>query len=587
MVKRIVQFVTKEIAGIHQAAYIIGFFTLMSQVLALFRDRLLANSFGAGRMLDLYYASFRIPDLVFATLASLVSVAILIPFFTATSTKGSEAIKKLISELFSFFIILISVVSTVLLIFMPNVAHFLFPGFTPTELETVVKMSRVLLLQPIFLGISNLLSVITQMHKRFYIYALAPIFYNFSIIFGIAVLYPVFGIRGIVVGVVIGAILHFAIQIPFVASLKQLPRFTLNWDIKRILKILVTSIPRTLTLSASQLELIFITSYATLLTAGSISIFSLAINLQSVPYAIVGVSYVLAAFPVLSHFFVSGQKNEFLEHVQVATRHILFWSLPITALFIILRAQIVRVILGSGSFNWNDTRLTAASVALFVTSLAAQSMELLFIRSYYAAGRTVKPLFINVFSSILTITLPFVFLQIFAMSPVFAGTIEKLFRVTGIPGTEVLMLPLGYMCGTLVNALIFWIAFEIDFGKGIFTKKVARTLWQSFESATIAGFLAYVALNLSEPMIDQTKVLSVFFHGLVGGVVGIASWAGVLFLIRNEEVIEIWGSFKKKLPFSKVLVVAENGVGNNNGAGGVVNPLVSDSMLSESDTASH
>jgi hypothetical protein len=134
-----------------------------------------------------------------------------------------------------------------------------------------------------------------------------------------------------------------------------------------------------------------------------------------------------------------------------------------------------------------------------------------------------------------------------------------------------------------VNGLIFWIVFEIDFGKGAFTKNVARTLWQSFESATIAGFLAYLALNLSEPMIDQTKVLSVFFHGMIGGVVGIVSWAGVLFLIKNEEVIEVWGSFKKRLPFKKVVVATTK----NNEVGTDANLIVSDSMISESDTATH
>ena len=421
------------------------------------------------------------------------------------------------------------------------------------------------------------------MNRRFFIYALAPIFYNFAIIFGITILYPIFGMNGIVMGVVGGAVLHFAIQIPYVSSLKQLPRFTLKWDMKRLLNILATSIPRTLTLSASQFELIFITSYATLLTAGSISIFSLATNLQSVPFAIVGVSYTLAAFPLLSFCYVNGKKKEFVEHVQVATRHILFWSLPITALFIVLRAQIVRVVLGAGSFNWNDTRLTAAAVALFVVSLSAQGLELLFIRAYYAAGRTIKPLFINIFSSILTITLPYIFLQMFSTNPSFAATIEKLFRVVGIPGTEVLMLPLGYMLGTLVNGLVFWIVFEIDFGKGEFTKNVSRTLWQSFESATIAGFLAYLALNLSEPLIDQTKVLSVFFHGLIGGLVGIVSWAGVLFLLKNEEVIEVWGSFKKRLPFNKIVVATTK----NNEVGTDANLIVSDSMISESDTASH
>jgi len=584
MVKRLAQFVTKEIAGIHHAAYLIGFFTLMSQILALFRDRLLAYSFGAGKTLDLYYAAFRVPDFVFATLASLVSVAVLIPFFSATSSKGTEAVKKLMSELFSFFVSMMAVVSTVLFFLMPKISHYLFPGFDSKEILTVISISRVLLLQPIFLGISNLLSVITQMNKRFFIYAIAPIFYNLAIILGIVFLYPKFGLQGIVIGVVFGAILHFLIQAPYVGSLGQLPRFTFKWDFKRLLKILALSIPRTITLSASQLELIFITSFASVLTAGSISIFSLATNLQSVPFAIVGVSYTLAAFPLLSMCYVNGKKKEFVEHVQVATRHILFWSLPITALFIILRAQIVRVILGSGSFNWNDTRLTAASVALFVISLSAQSLELLFIRAYYAAGKTIKPLFINLFSSVLTITLPYLFLQLFAHNPAFSQIIERLFRVVGIPGTEVLMLPLGYMFGTIVNMIIFWMVFEKDFGEGSFTKNVGRTLWQSFESAVVAGYMAYITLNLSEPFIDQTKVFSVFLHGLLGGVVGVISWAGVLFLLRNEEVIEVWGSFRKRIPLfagSGVVTV------ENKKASDEASLIVTDTMLSESDVASH
>ncbi len=588
MVKKLVQFVSKEIAGIHQAAYVIGFFTLMSQILALFRDRILANSFGAGTTLDVYYASFRVPDFVFATLASLVSVAVLIPFFTSIKDKGHEAVKKLMSEIFSFFISMMAVVSIILLFLMPMIARWLFPGFGPSEIAQVIFMSRILLLQPIFLGISNLLSVVTQMNKRFFIYAIAPIFYNISIIFGVMVLYPVFGMTGIAVGVVIGAILHFSVQAPYVSSVKQLPKFTFKWDIKRLLKILALSIPRTITLSASQLELIFITSFATFLTAGSISIFSLATNLQSVPFAIVGVSYTLAAFPLLSMYYANGNKKEFVEHVQVATRHILFWSLPITALFIILRAQIVRVILGSGSFNWDDTRLTAASVALFIISLSAQSLELLFIRAYYAAGKTIKPLFINIFSSVLTITLPYIFLQVFATNPGFAYVIQKLFRVEGIPGAEVLMLPLGYMCGTIVNMLIFWFVFEKDFGEGKFTKNVARTLWQSFESAVIAGYMAYITLNLAEPFIDQTRVLSVFAHGLLGGLVGLASWAGVLFLLRNEEVIEVFGSFKKRLSFGKspLSEVVTSDL-SDKVAEAIPNPIVSDSMLSESDTATH
>jgi putative peptidoglycan lipid II flippase len=527
----------------------------LSQILALFRDRLLAFYFGAGHTLDLYYASFRLPDFIFATLASLVSVSVLIPFFTATAEKGKGEVQKLMCELFSFFISAMALISLVLCILMPKIVAYLFPGFDVGDLETIVTMSRILLLQPIFLGISNLLSVSTQMNKRFFIYSLSPILYNCAIIFGVLFLYPFFGIEGVALGVVIGAILHFAIQIPYVKSINQMPALTFKWNFKRLFEILRLSIPRTLTLSARQLELIFITSFASLLTAGSISVFSLASNLQAVPFAIIGVSYTLAAFPTLSRCFVNGEKEEFLEHVRVAARHILFWSLPIMAIFIVLRAQIVRVILGAGSFDWNDTRLVAASVALFVISLAAQGLELLFIRAYYAAGRTMKPLIINLISSVVTISLPYVFLQVYYHDPAFVSFIEGIFRVSGIPGTEVLMLPLGYMIGTVINAIIFWIVFERDFGS--FTKWVGKTLFQSFESAVIAGFVSYVVLNIFEPAFDSSKALGVFFHGFISGAVGIIVWFGVLMLLKNRELVEIIASFRKKISKKTVAVEQE------------------------------
>src|SRR3989338_7976545 len=80
MVKNILNFLNREITGLHQAAYLLGFFAICSQVLALFRDRMLASQFGAGDTLDLYYSAFRIPDILFATVASIVSISVLIPF---------------------------------------------------------------------------------------------------------------------------------------------------------------------------------------------------------------------------------------------------------------------------------------------------------------------------------------------------------------------------------------------------------------------------------------------------------------------------------------------------------------------------
>jgi len=118
-------------------------------------------------------------------------------------------------------------------------------------------------------------------------------------------------------------------------------------------------------------------------------------------------------------------REKFVENVVVATRHILFWSLPVVVLFIVLRAQIVRTILGTGEFGWAETRLTAAALALFAVSLVAQSIVLLFVRGYYAAGNTMKPLLVNILSAGGIVVSAYLFINIFEASQFFRDFIDN------------------------------------------------------------------------------------------------------------------------------------------------------------------
>lgn len=550
---RILRIFQKETAGVHQAAFLLGSLTLVSQILALFRDRMLSNYFGAGQTLDLYYTAFRIPDLIFGVIASLVSISVLIPFFSGVLENRKDEARKLLDSIFTVFMVVMVAVSLLVFALMPQIANWFFSGLGDAEtLEKLVVLSRLLLLQPICLGVSNMLGVITQIQKRFFLYSLSPILYNVAIIFGLVVLYPFWGIEGVIMGVVIGGLLHFLIQIPFVLKEGLMPRFTINIDWKTIKEVIKVSIPRTIALSANMLELIVITIYASALTIGSVSIFNLALNLQSVPFAIIGVSYALAAFPTLSAYFAKGEKEEFMNHMVTAARHIIFWSIPISALFIVLRAQIVRTILGSGLFNWEDTRLTAACLALFVFSLVAQGLELLFIRGYYAAGRTAKPLFINLVSSAATIGFPFLFMKIFEQSDHFRFFVESLFKVSDVPGSIVLMLPLGYTLGTLINGLAFWILFQKDFGS--FNRRVLPTMWQSIQAAVFGGFVAYAGLNIFAGVFDVETSMGIFLQGLCAGILGIFATVLIFKILGNSEIVEVWKALKQKIVPNKIIV---------------------------------
>src|SRR5581483_1714096 len=342
MVKRFLDMLHREITGLHQAAFLLAFFAVCSQVLALIRDRLLAAHFGASSTLDLYYSAFRIPDFLFATAASIVSMSVLVPFLLERMQKSDAAGKDFMDNIFSFFFLFMLVVGAVAFFLAPTLMRLLFPTFakSPSQFSSLIALTRILLLSPIFLGFSNLVTSVTQVHRRFFIISLSPVHYNMGIIFGIIFLYPIFGLLGLGFGVAIGALLHFGIQIPFIVSKGMMPSLRIP-KFSTISRVIYTSLPRTITVSSNELSELFLVSFASFLSAGSVSIFNFSFNLQSVPFNIIGVSYALAAFPTLAKFFNAGDHDSFVRQMITSSKHIIFWSIPVATMFIVLRAQIV------------------------------------------------------------------------------------------------------------------------------------------------------------------------------------------------------------------------------------------------------
>lgn len=547
MVKRFLAFFHADVQGLHEAAYLLGAFAFLSQALALLRDRLFASSFGAGALLDSYYAAFRIPDLILVGAASVVSASILIPFLVEKMEKEIDGGKRFVDAVFSAFFTGIIAVSLVAFFLTPFLVRAFFPAaFVSAEFfSTTVALTKIMLLQPIFLGISNLLGSIVQARRRFFVYAISPLLYNLGIIVGVVFLYPLFGVLGLAWGVVIGAVLHVAIQIPVVARAGLFPRFTFRWRFSELRQVVAASLPRTMALGVSNVVTLVLLSIASSIGAGSIAIFTLAWNVQSVPLSIVGISYSLAAFPTLVRLFSKNGNGEFLKAVSTSLKHIAFWSLPAASLFIVLRAQIVRVVLGAGAFSWTDTRLTAAALALFAISVAAQGIILLLIRAYYAAGETSRPLWVNVFSGALTIALGYGLAAWFSHSSAFRFFIEALLRVTDVKGTGALALPLAYSIGALVNLALLWRLFSKRHGS--LWREARRTIFESVGSSVIAGAVAYAGLNLFDNFFDLESVFGILMQGLLAGALGIIAWAAVLHTLKSRELADAWATVHHKI----------------------------------------
>lgn len=546
----------REVRGLHQAAYVLAAFTFGSQLLALVRDRMLASQFGADLELDIYYAAFRIPDLLYVLFASTLSVYVLIPF-VVHRIKGDDAseARQLLSQIFSVFLLGYIVLAALIIFFLPSIQPILFPGFNDFSDEYEL-IARVLMLQPLFLGISSLFGVVTQLGHRFVLYAISPLIYNVGIIIGIAFLYPMYGLTGLAYGVVLGAFGHMLVQLPLVRQSSLAFSFTTDIRWRELLNVFRVSVPRALTLAMHQVVLLVLIGIASMMTVGSVSVFQFAFNLQSVPLAVVGASYSIAAFPMLADLYAQKRMQRFRAHIMAALRHIIFWSVPIIGLIIVLRAQMVRVVLGSGEFDWSDTRLTAAVLALLVISLFAQACNLLLVRGFYAAGDTRTPFVVTLSGSIAAVLMSYGFYSLYLHFDSFALMMQTLMRVDDVIGSEVMMIALAYSIAiTFQTCMLFFAAvksFELEVQS--FVDDFVRAIF----AASVGASSAYLTLNFVVSGIQPDTFMGILIQGSLGGFAGIAGALLGYYAVRSPELTEVSRSFRARIFKTDVIAPQED-----------------------------
>ena len=549
MVRRLFSFLSRETSGLHSAALLLAGSALASQLLGLLRDRLLAHTFGASTELDVYFAAFRIPDLIFVAFTSLVSLSVVIPLLARALESSREEARRFLDSVFTVFLIAMLLVCAAAYLALPALVRIVFGGF-PTELahRELVPLSRLLLLSPLLLGISSLFAGITQTHRVFMLYALSPLLYNIGIICGVLFFYPVYGLGGLGAGVILGALCHASIQLPFLLRRGLLPRISVRLAFESVRRVCALSLPRSLALSAQQIAMLVLVSLATRLSEGSVAAFSLGFNLQSVPLAIIGVAYATAAFPTLVHLMARGEHMMFLDRVASALRHIIFWSLPVLVLFVVLRAHIVRLILGSGAFDWDATRLVAAVLAALGLSIVAQSANILLLRALYAIGETWKPLVIQFFSAFITIALAMTAVRSFEVHTALSTLVEQIFRIEGVRGSGVLALALAYSVGSLVGTAALWGFFERRVG-GLF-REVRGSFLENALASILLGGTALVILRLLAGAISLSTFWGVFLHAAAAVLGGAAVALSALIVLRNRELFELVRALRSRIRLS-------------------------------------
>lgn len=528
MLKQLIYKLKTTVAG---GAIIIAVFSVISRILGLVRDRLLAFYFGAGDVTDAYLAAFRLPDLIFNTLILGALGVAFIPVFLEywhqnQNYQGEQEAWKIANTVLNLIVIGMLVLTLLGIIFAPLIVPLLTPGFktNPAKLALTIKLTRIMFLSLIFFGASNLVGAILNSFKRFLAYSFAPVLYNLGIILGIVVFIKWFGYAGLGWGVVLGACLHLLIQLPAVARIGFKYSLVFAWAHQGVKKIWRLMLPRVIGLLAGQINLIIITIIASTLVTGSVSVFYLANNLQSFPVSIFGISLATAAFPVFSQAFVLKDQERFKLGFANTLRRILFLIFPTSIFILLLRAQIVRLILGTGAFDWEDTIMTAQTLGYFSLSLFAQALIPLFARAFYALHDTKTPVYITGFAVVLNI-----------FASLYLG------QLMGIEG-----LALAFSIASVVQLLMLFIILHNRL-KDLRDIEIINSATKIFICSVVAGLAMYGTLHLVAPLVDMHTFIGILIQASGAFITGCLAYLGLAFLVSCEEINIIKDFLKRRL----------------------------------------
>jgi len=548
-----------------RAAFVVGFFSLTASILGMFRDRMLAGYFGAGPELDVYYAAFRVPDFFFNTILVSITSSAFLPVLTrylhkpGQKTPAKEEQPKnlkfpkegrdFIESLTTLLMLGLFVVTLVLWAVTPYLTRWIAPGFSPEQQQATVTLTRIMLISPIFLSFSGIIGNILNLRNYFFFYSLTPFVYNLGSIFAILFFVPRYGVTGLAWGIVLGAILHFSIQ--FFPALAMGLKINWQWNpfhpgIKKVLKMML---PRSFHLGLLQGNLIITTLLASILPTGSLTVFTFANNIQSLPLGLFAASFAIAVFPTLSILAAKEDMGKFREEFSHVMCQILFFIIPLSVIIIILRAQVVRIILGTGRFNWEDTVLTLNVLGVLAISLFAQGLNLLFVRAFFALHDTVTPLKSAMVGVAVNVAVgAFAVTHWGMVSPLLAGNSHLAALDSPIMG-----LALAYTASQIAIFIFLFVGLH-GYLKGIETVDFKKSLGRIALATLVMGIITQLLKWGWGRFIPLSTFTAVAGQIILSGLIGVAIYLLISKILKSRELTEFYNECPKILRRKKIVV---------------------------------
>jgi putative peptidoglycan lipid II flippase len=597
---------------------VISMILLVTKIIGFLKLRMISGYFGASRELDLFWAASLVPDTIFNILiAGSINAAVIPIFAEVKHIKGERKLVKLFAMTAFFISLILLLITSIAFVYAQgsaellvngfqidmhwqikdwvilNINHFVEPmlkGLTAVDLTMLVKLSRILLLSPLLLSMSALISSFLQVHKQFFITTVAPFVYNLSFVLIIVVYAKITGntptAYTLAWTIVLASLMHLLTQLPLlfnfvnkslkIDSLSDINGKTLYYY-KEVKRMLLLAVPRVLGILGEYINLVINTIRGLGLAEGALSANKYAISLYALPGQIFASAIAQVTLPNLSEHFAKGDKKSFINAFNKALRWTMFIMLPAATILLVLRLPIVRIVYGTGEFDWWDTIVTSWALALLSGAVIGQSVVALVMRAFFAMKETWLPLIATVISVIVNVVATYYFINFFSHYLDWRPIFEQIGSQLSIGMGEAGVTGLFETIGSFISDLGVWLTTrnEYDFAVGglslgltvtflvemvigmiflqrrmkIFSwKETWSPIIEMFFASIAAGVAMYGAYRFFELLLDTSYVFN-----LIITFVGAVSVGGVVYLIYAwfmdiPEMLDIW-KFIQKVPF--------------------------------------
>jgi putative peptidoglycan lipid II flippase len=506
----------------------VGLAFVLSRILGLAREVILAKHFGTGSDISAYVSAFRIPDLLFLVIMAGAFGAAFIPVFGEFLTDGDdEKAWRLASAVLSWCAIAVLVMCLICFVFARPLMWLVSPGFDKETEDTAVNLMRILLLSPVFLGLGIASKGILEAQNLFTLPAIAPLIYNLAVIVGALWFIDDFGIYAVAWAVIIGAAGHLAVQVP--GLLKSGIRFmpSLDRNVEGLRQVWQLFGVRVIGLAAFQINFVAVNAFASRGDDSHVSALNYAWQLMMLPHGVLALSVSTVIFPTLASLYSQGKKEDFRSTFERALRPLLFLMVPASVGLLLLGKPIIQLVLQRGEFDPADTSLVNEPLVWFAIGLVGYGLTEVLTRIFYAMKDTRTP----VVTTVLTILLNLFLCAILSDSLDLSGLALALAVTTGAEAA-IMMLFLRKRIGQVVSGDFWpWLSHVLGATLGMAVVILISRQW--FERALD---------NLNGQYLDLFAIVAYAF-GLY-----VIAYLAFAWILRIPELTQIAGKFTNRLP---------------------------------------